>query len=71
MWHKLRASRVGLLVTKEKRRVKEKDNRHKKNLVDGDTRNYKGDVGEWEREGRVNEFRYWLNRSDWLWVYIL
>ena len=56
---------------KRKEKSKRKGQQTQKNLVDGDTRNYKGDVGEWEREGRVNEFRYWLNRSDWLWVYIL
>ena len=71
MWHRLRSQLCWLTGHKRKERVKTKDNRRRKNPVDGDTRNYKGDVGEWEREGRVNELHYWLNRSDWLWVYIL
>ena len=71
MWHRLRSQLCWLTGHKRKERVKTKDNRWRKNPVDGDTRNYKGDVGEKEREGRVNELHYWLNRSDWLWVYIL
>ena len=55
MWHRLRSQLCWLTGHKRKERVKTKDNRRRKNPVDGDTRNYKGDVGEWEREGRVNE----------------
>ena len=51
--------------SQKNRQSKRKGNKPKKNTVDGDTGNHKGDV--WGGS-RVNE---WLNRSDCLWVYIL